>query len=159
MHIRRGGRPRADRPRYDLGTPELIMKRAQMSPSDPTLSSTPLDALLGRNHITSEQYAAAFYFKAIRNIIFGRPHPGAVNLDMGLRHGPEEYEDTQEAELRYRRACRALMARGNRVFKTFEAVVIHDEWPVWLKIKNSKHYEAAQFRTGLDEIVKWYRGK
>lgn len=155
------GRPRLDRPKNDTGTPELIHKRMMASPIDPTLSTTPLDVLKARNIISDEAHGAASYFAALRKIVFGKAHPGAIDLTAisALGNTPEEF-DRADAETKYRDACGAIKAISRASLDAVENLVIHERWPEWLsaRTRSKQPRDYLHFSTGLGALLGWYRG-
>lgn len=161
MHVKKihkGGRPKLDRPRFDLGTPELIAKRISIS-LDPTLSTCPLDAMLGRRIISQEVHSAATYFLALRKIVFGKATPQAIDL-LAVSGGstPDEV-DLPQAENGYREACAAMRRKGERTFWTVENILVHEVWPQWLTAPKSVHWESRLCMIGLGALRDWYEGK
>lgn len=156
MRTNKRGRPRSDRPRYDLGTPEQIHKRAMLSPTDPTLSTTPLDVLKSRKIISDEAHTAASYFAALRKMVFGKAHPGAIDLT-AVSGMPNEL-DRADAESKYRDACAAMKAMGRASLDAVENLVVHERWPGWLLSQSMHGTDYARFGTGVAALLGWYKG-
>ena len=153
--IHKGGRPRNARPDVDTGTPELAAKRAAVS-ADPTLSTCPVDLLLSRRIIDSDTHTAAGYFAACRALVFGSPHPRALDL---LRiSGSVSIPNTSEAEARYRSACTLLRQRGGTVLNAVETLIVHERFPTWLGASKSCRARDLAME-GLDTLRDWYRGR
>ena len=153
--IHRGGRPRQQRRDVDAGTPELIAKRAAVS-RDPTLSTCPVDVMLSRRLIDSDIHLAAGYFAACRALVFGSPHPRALDL---LRvSGSASIPNASEAEARYRRACAMLRQRGAAVLNAVEMLVVHERFPAWLAA-NEPCRARDLTMNGLTTLYDWYRGR
>lgn len=154
----RRGRPRSDRPRIDLGTPEQIHKRAMLSPTDPTLSTTPLDVLKARKIISDEAHTAASYWAALRKMVFGKAHPGAIDLT-AVSGMPNEF-DRADAERKYRDACAAMTAMSRACFDEVENLAVHEHWPSWLKTSNYGRHVSGHKRLslGLSALLGWYKG-
>jgi len=159
--INKGGRPKnKPRPSIDLGTPELIMKRTQISPEDATLASCPLDAIKALRYdkvhpvISLDAYNAACAFRATRQNVFGSPHPKAMDLLHATGGEPTGGDATDEAE--FRRACDMLKSHGRGVFDAVDNVIIHERYPGWLKGKQSAHCpDRKKFMLGLSVLIKW----
>lgn len=152
------GRPKLNRPRHDYGTPELVHKRMMISPVDATLSTTPLDALKSRGVISDEAHAAASYFRALRQNIFGKAHVQAVNL--GAISGAPDESVSPSDEIEYRDACSAMKCHGRQVFDAVENCVVHERWPDFLKdrggpmVSKQKH-----LMLGLAALLGWFRNR
>ena len=155
---RKRGRPRLNRPRQDLGTPELIAKRLAASPGDPTLATNPLDVLKARRIISDEAYGAASYFAALRKMVFGKAHPGAMDLTAVSGASPEEF-DSAEAEIKYRDACNAMKAMSRASLDAVENLVIHERWPGWLTRSGAMSGSGYdRFCLGISALLGWYKG-
>lgn len=157
---RKRGRPRNDRPRFDLGTPELMLKRMMISPNDPTRATTPLDACLARGVISDEAYSAACFFAAIRKNIFGKAIPPAIDLTAVSRASrPDEQEDGNDLD-NYGQACATMKAINRRSFDAVENLVVHERWPDWM-FKGSVGKRADErkiFCLGIAALLGWYKG-
>lgn len=152
------GRPRLDRPAVDLGTPELIHKRLMASPKDAAMSTTPLDVLKSRLVISEEAHTAASYFAALRKIVFGKAHPGAIDLT-AVSGRPNEL-DIGEAEDKYRQACAAMKAQSRRSLDAVENLVVHERWPGWLSPRGGQNgSDYKNFGLGIAALLGWYRGR
>ena len=128
--INKGGRPRKVTSAHDYGTPESIAKRAALSQGDPTLSTCPLDVMLSRKIISPEAHAAAVHFRSCRQIVFGSPHPQAVDLNQ-VSGKSGDYDD-ERAEADYRSAVSFVQSRASRLWKILENIVVHERLPGWL---------------------------
>lgn len=154
--VHKGGRPRkSPQPTIDLGTPELAAKRAALA-DDPTLSTCPLDLALSKGLIDRDTHTAAGYFAACRALVFGSPHPRA--LDLLRTSGADTIPDTTEAEARYRAACVALRQRGMGIFGAVESFVVHERMPLWM-FTHASHPHRTRTLDGLHALVDWYRGR
>lgn len=157
----RRGRPKIDRPKIDLGTPELQAKRLAASPHDATLSTTPLDVIKARGIISDEAHTAATYFAALRKIVFGKAHPGAIDLTAisGIADLPDE-KRSAETERLYRDACSAMKHYSRAAFDAVENLVIHERWPAWLtaRTKAQQPRDHARFTLGIAALLGWYKG-
>lgn len=156
----RRGRPKSDRPKFDTGTPELIMKRATMAPADPTLSTSPIDVLLARKLISDEAHSAAVYFNALRKLVFGKAHPSAIDLTAVSRGGMPEELDLADAERKYRDACAAMRGFSRHALDAIENLVVHERPATWMFAGKGRRDRAqAQFMAGLGALLCWYRGR
>ena len=154
------GRPRLDRPKHDYGTPELILKRMELSPMDTARSTTPLDVCLSRGVISDEAHSAATYFNALRKLVFGKAHPPAIDLTAASRGGMPDELDTAQAEMNYRDACAAMKCQGRQALDAVENLVVHERWPDWLfKHQNNNLASRNKFCLGIAALLGWYRGR
>lgn len=153
------GRPRTNRPSTDFGTPELIAKRIAASPADTTLSTTPLDVLKARKLISDEAHGAATYFCALRKMVFGKAHPGAIDLTAVSSGSPHEF-DRADAEIKYRDACNAMKAISRASLDAVENLVVHERWPSWLLkwARGTQPRDYHHFSVGVAALLGWYRG-
>lgn len=157
MHIQsKRGRPPGNRPKHDYGTPELISKRMTLSPADATQSTNPLDVLLSRGIITPEAHKAAACFAAQRKIVFGKATTQAVDL-LNVSGGQPNEVNLPDAEGRYRRACQTVLRHGEKTFKAMESLVVHEQWPHWIQIPRSVHWERRLVLLGIAALHGWYR--
>ena len=156
MKTIRRGRPKSDRPKFDVGTPEQIMKRATLSPTDPTMSSTPLDVLKVRHIISDEAHTAAGYFAALRKMVFGKAHPSAIDLT-AVSGMPSEH-DHADAERKYRDACFAMKAMSSNSLHAVENLVVHERWPGWLLGESMHGTDYMRFCVGISALLGWYKG-
>lgn len=156
MRTNRRGRPRSDRPRIDLGTPEQIHKRAMLSPTDPTLSTSPLDVLKARKIISDEAHTAASYWAALRKMVFGKAHPGAIDLT-AVSGMPNEF-DRADAESKYRAACDWMKQQSRASLDAVENLVIHERWPGWLLGQSMHGTDYMRFCVGISALLGWYKG-
>lgn len=165
----RRGRPPTNRPRFDVGTPELIAKRmaalgpqrydakGKPIPPDDTLSTTPLDVLKARGIISDEAHGAACYFAALRKMVFGKAHPGAIDLT-AISGMPNEF-DRADAESKYREACTWMKQQSRASLDAVENLVIHERWPRWMTVNGSKSGRDYQhFSLGIASLLGWYKG-
>ena len=160
MRTNRRGRPRLDRPKYDVGTPELVHKRMMASPDDATLSTTPMDVLKSRKLISDEAHSAGSYFAALRKIVFGKAHPGAIDLTAISSVGMPHELDRADAESKYRDACKAIKAINRASLDAVENLVIHERWPSWLSSRavSRQPRDYHHFSLGLAALLGWYKG-
>jgi hypothetical protein len=153
--IHKGGRPRKNLPDIDTGTPELMAKRLAMA-SDPTLSTCPLDLALSKGFIDRDQHTAAGYYAACRALVFGSPHPKA--LDLLRTSGADTIPNASQAETKYRNACEDLRARGPGVLDAMENFVVHERFPVWL-LRGRPDRARDRVMEGFAVLMDWYRGR
>lgn len=159
MRLRRG-RPKLNRPAIDTGTPELIHKRMLASPMDATLSTNPLDVLKSRQIISEEAHGAASYFAALRKIVFGKAHPGAIDLTAISSAAMPNELDRADAEIKYRDACNAMKSISRASLEAVENLVIHERWPDWLLnwTGGTQPRGYHHFSTGVAALLGWYKG-
>lgn len=153
------GRPRLDRPKIDLGTPELILKRSMASPVDHTLSTSPIDVLKARGVISDEAHTAATYWAALRKIVFGKAHPGAIDLTAISSAAMPDELDRADAEIKYRDACAAVKSYSRAALNSLENIVIHEIYPAWINAKGPDCSAYRTFSLGMAALLGWYRGK
>lgn len=142
---------------HDTGTMQLIIKRAAMSPADPTRATCPIDVLHSRQWISDEAYDVACYFRDLRHAVFGKAHPGAVDLLKTSGGRPDEYDGAQ-AESRYRAACRAVNGYGRQCLDALENVVVYERFPAWLCKGHGNDHARLKFTTALGALLAWRRG-
>ena len=154
------GRPRLNRPAVDRGTPELQYKRLMASPDDPALSTSPIDVLKARKIISDEAHSAAVYFAALRKIVFGKAHPGAIDLTAVSAFSGADEPDRADAEIKYRDACNAVKAISRASLDALENLVVHERWPCWMvaRTKAQQPRDYHKFTLGLAALLGWYKG-
>lgn len=158
IKIHKGGRPKSNRSEKDYGTAELIAKRAFIAQGDPTLSTCPLDALLSRGFISTEAHTAAVHFRSCRQIVFGSPHPQAVDLNLISGSGAEY--DEERAEAQYRDACSALKSISRRLFDIIDNIVIHERFPAWFSTPGrGDQWDRARTGHAFGVLLAWYTGR
>ncbi len=81
------GRPKSDRPAKDLGTPELIFKRAH------GLTEEPLDSCHRRGLITDAQHRSGMHFRWLHSIRFGTSDPRVTRWAQFLDESQISAED------------------------------------------------------------------
>ena len=153
--VHKGGRPRKPKSTVDVGTPELVAKRAALT-ADATLSTCPLDLALAKGMIDRETHSAAGYFAACRALVFGSPHPKA--LDLLRTSGASVIPNASDAEARYRDACDGLLRRGPGVLIAIESFVVHELFPAWLLQRRASPDRDRVFE-GFDALLDWYKGR
>lgn len=154
------GRPKSDRPKFDTGTPELILKRATAAPTDPTLSTSPIDILKARKLISDEAHSAAVYFNALRKLVFGKAHPAAIDLTAVSQGGMPEELDLADAERKYRDACATMRGYSRHALDAVENLVVHERPAPWMFTGRGRRDRAQnQFMAGLAALLGWYRGR
>lgn len=157
MRINKGGRPRQNRSSRDLGTPELIAKRIGASPSDPTMSTCPIDILLSRGIISPEAHDAAVYWGSLRKMVFGKALPPAVDLlQITNASSPQEF-DRGEAEMRYREAAKMVQSYSRQSFTALENIVVYERTPDWLDSLGRHPAQREHFMTALGALLAWKR--
>jgi len=170
---KRRGRPPLNRPAIDLGTPELVHKRALMAgpprvttgsdgknkkvEPDMTMTTRPIDVLKENGTISEEAHQAAERFAALRKKIFGKASPGAIDIGAVSRGRPDEDDDTAEAEAKYREACLAIKHYSRSVFDAVENLVIHDRWPRWMFELNADRADREKATLGLAALLAWHK--
>lgn len=157
IKIHKGGRPKQSRER-DYGTPELIAKRAVIAQGDPTLSTNPLDALLSRGVLSTEAHTAAVHFRSCRQIVFGSPHPQAIDLNQ-ISGTTADY-DEQRAEIEYLEACACLKKVSRRLFDIIQNIVIYERFPGWLtRNDGTDGWDRKNTGHAFAILLGWYTGR
>jgi hypothetical protein len=129
-----------------------------LSPTDPTLSTTPLDVLKSRSIISDETHTAATYWAALRKMVFGKAHPSAIDLTAISGSSPTEF-DRADAESKYRDACFAMKAQSLASLDAVENLVVHERWPFWLTSGSTHGTDYMRFCVGISALLGWYKGK
>lgn len=155
---KRGPKPK-HRPIRDEGSPELILKRLTISPSDATMSTCPLDVMLTRGIIVPEAHAAVAYFLGLRKLMFGKAQPGAIDLLAVSGRSADLLDDKEMAkvERKYRDACSSIQRFGGRTLSVFEDVMVHGRWPEWIAIPKSTHWERRLVLLGVSALLGWHQ--
>lgn len=143
----RRGRPKSSpRPEMDLGTPELIFKRAHGDTSEA------IDLCLERGIISQVQHRAGLHLRWLYTLRYGAPGISAMDL---TRINGSTLAQEMEASFRSAREAEfdeAVAALGNaRAYAVVMAVCIYDERP-----KPSQHHALQQ---GLTELVTLRKAK
>ena len=112
---KRAGRPRSERPAVDLGTPEVLARRARLAAGgDPTLTESPLGVMLARGLIGQEQHDAGRYYASLYRQAVGRTqlscdrHYSQMIADGGREDRPRDEAAQARLEERFRRGKGAL---------------------------------------------------
>lgn len=163
----RRGRPTAPTtPRdTDLGTPELIMKRACGQTSEA------VDVCLEKGLIDRQQHRAALHMRWLYTLRFGAPGISAADVMRLHRHESQSIADVslwrQQREQEYEQAAQLL-----KQHKRYEAVVnlcVYDIRPRYLDtrqwdrayrcaaLRHQMHHEISQLQGGLDLLVSLWR--
>lgn len=130
--VKRGNTKGYRRPRVtkDLGTPELIRKRAEAAGGgDPALTSNLLDWLRCRGLIDNEQHKAGIAFARLYRQTLKRPDLQAQNLDRVLGGGNlralAALEDIEAQRwLRFQRLSAALISLSRAHYESVREAVI-----------------------------------
>lgn len=127
---------------------------------DATLSTNPLDVLKSRKIISDEAHGAASYFAALRKIVFGKAHPGAIDLTAISSVGMPNELDRADAEIKYRDACNAMKAMSRASLDAVENLVVHERWPSWLInwTRGTQSREYHHLSAGIAALLGWYKG-
>jgi len=125
------------------------------------MTSRPLDVLFLRKWMTQDEHTACVMFAGIRKLLFGKAHPGAIDLTAVTGGGAADEADIPRAERAYRYACAKLNACGAEVFKLVEEVVVYEQfpsaWRQWVGMKRgqSKHWESLAMERGMQAMADW----
>lgn len=156
----RRGRPKSERPRVDLGTPELQQKRALHTTDEA------LDLCLARGLITQEQHWCGIHFRWLYTLRYGAPGVRAVDpAHYGGRDiAMENPQWRKEREIEYRDAVEQLQKTG-KVAAILQLCVFNQR-PDFMNRLDFKHMPSlserehllVQFQEGLDALVQlWCR--
>lgn len=143
----RRGRPKSTpRPTTDLGTPELIFKRAH---GDTTEA---IDLCLERGIITQAQHRAGLHLRWLYTLRYGAPNISAMDLTRvnGITLAQEmdvTFRQAREAE--FDEAVATL--RNARAYNIVMAVCMYDERPT--------HLQREALQRGLTELIKLRKTK
>lgn len=148
------GRPKSDKPKKDLGTIELQNKRAQHSTQEP------LDFMLEKGNITSEQHKAGIYFRWLYSLIFGSTSLSANDpSDLGGRY-PERHTDEKWLTVQKERYYEAMkMLKNIRADKLVMDTCIFSEahWLLDTSYHAVKNNLLLKIGEGLDSLVQKFR--
>lgn len=168
---RNRGRPRLDRPRMDLGTPEAQARRAALlADGDPAFSEYPLGLMLARGLIGREQHEAGCYYGFLYGRVIGKGELSCAGLYERLAAGvrPDRPVPREEAEQRdqalFRTGKNRLLAAGRRVCDATENIVVFGRWLRFLdehgrRAAAARRGDAADLAAvlaGLDTLVACY---
>lgn len=157
------GRPRADKPLSDSGTPELIAKRA----CGVTVES--LDLCFEKELITTEQHWCGVHFRWLFTLLFGAPTVKAIDpLHFGGKELKPENPEWKAARSReYLGAAKALEEK--RLLKSVLDVCVYNHRPVFLLPPKDlsrplalgmREKKLEALREGLDLLaIRWGRSK
>lgn len=156
--VNRGrGRPKQDRPKRDLGTPELRRKRAQMETAET------LDLCLEKGIINHSQHWCGIHFRWLYTLRYGAPSVQAIRLhDNGFCKVQEDDENWREArEFEYEEAALALDQAGH--MKHIINICVFNEHPAFLLYPANRHVqterttEYERLLAGLDILKSLWR--
>lgn len=156
---RKRGRPRKNLPARDLGTPELLAKKAQGETAEA------LDLCLERGIITQRQHWCGMHLRWLYTLRHGITTVRAY-LPSLLKHGDVRLEDNTwraEREQEYRHAINALEAGGYGLILLNLCVM--DERPAFLRMEARITAQRAHrierdlmlIRHGLDVLDRLWR--
>ncbi|MBY0407596.1 MAG: hypothetical protein K2Q01_07880 [Rickettsiales bacterium] len=154
------GRPRKTHTGTDLGTPELIMKRAC------GLTSETLDICLERGLITQAQHWCGIHLRWLFTLRNGAPSVRALDPSHlgGQVIRPEDAGWRADREQEYREAMQALALSGHAL--QLMNICVYNERPAFLlPARTRQQLTRAEeslhgMRKGLDILVQlWRRGK
>ncbi len=136
----RRGRPKsAPLPTHDLGTPELIFKRAHSETSEA------IDLCLERGLITPAQHRAGMHFRWLYTLRYGAP--GVTAVDLTRING---FALAQEADPHFRQAREAEFDEAVTILQHARAYAI-----VMAICVYNERFDGGQlisFQTGLDAL-------
>lgn len=158
----RRGRPKSDRPRTDMGTPELILKRAL----DETAEA--IDLCLQRRIITRDQHWCGLHLRWLYTIRYGAP--GISAIDLTRIDGMEMIEDSLEwrsaREKEFSDAAQRL--KSKRCYQPVMQLCVFNERPNFLRrdvtasaFDNTQRsdqieHDISRLHDGLDLLVDYW---
>ena len=156
------GRPKLNRSRRDLGTPELILRRQiAVGAADPALSISPPGILYARGIFDLDQLKACDQFR----MLYAR----ANNLAraFGLDAGGNEVDDDvlERINAQYRAYRVALKAESSAALRQVIDVAVYWQRPLWMQIAMAfgtaaawaaalQHIDFVDLKAGTDRLVK-----
>lgn len=141
------GRPRANRPRLDTGTPEARAKRLALARGgNPDMVSCPMDVYLTRGVITAQQHEAGKRYAVLYGALCGRTSAQS-SLGRTLGGGTARGEELQaRLETRYREIAARLDPRDKKIVDrvcVYHGPVANTEWLSAI----------PRLRNGLDDLA------
>ncbi len=138
---------RTGRSKPDLGTDELMRKRAALVGGQnqrDQLAGDPLGILLLNGLLNEDQVRAAWRFAILRWRLFGKPFPAAARMyDPYRPRSKTEPVGDPAGEDRYARCCAALKQCGRLAWQEVRSTAVEQRLPAWfLRLK------LGQMRTG-----------
>jgi hypothetical protein len=153
------GRPKSDKPSIDLGTPELIQKKANEETNES------LDICLRRGLIEQSQHWCGIHLRWLHTIRYGAPGVSAIQLfDMSQdTTGVVDEQWRKDRESEYIDAV-CLLAK-HHALKPIVNICIYNEIPGFLihpqkirrNIADRKYSELERFRMGLDLLYNYWK--
>lgn len=139
VRLNKGGRPRMERTGPDRGTPEQQLRRALLAgpgtnnqPSDPVMTSIPLDILKTRGLISLDQHSAGLDYAVLFAKVTGRYKEAGIEAE---GDGGEPDDATARKVMAEYRACaNALLGLGRRTKDATDNLVIYRRFPEWLGV-------------------------
>lgn len=156
------GRPKSERPSHDLGTPELIMRRAMGDTAEA------IDLCLERGIITPEQHWCGIHLRWLYTLRYGAP--GIRAIDPTHLGGAEiKTDDPEWRNAREKEYNDAIILLGTRGFAPMLLnLCIYNERPKFLSLRRpvtAKRVDEATamlaaIRDGFDLLITlWNRKK
>ena len=161
------GRPRrAPMPEKDLGTPELIYKRAH------GLTTEPLDACLQQGFITEAQHWCGMHLRWLHTLRYGAPDPISLRWAEEECAGSVDRNDPLWAQAREEEYLRAIqLLKLDHCLNPIMRLCIYHHPPVFLQSNKAKeaysysdialaerlNHALAEVQTGLEALVKLWR--
>jgi hypothetical protein len=163
------GRPRlhaaAGAENTDLGTPELILKRAHH------LTSEPIDLCLKREIISPPQHRAALHLRWLHTLRFGAPSLTTRSITpLESLHSSTQTQDPvwrATCEQEYQAAIQLLAEI--RAKQLILPCVLYNEWPAFLRPENAHRamqqphlaarisQDAQSFAQALDALAQYFK--
>lgn len=159
----RRGRPRSERPSVDLGTPELILKRAYGETAET------LDLCLERNIITDSQHRCGMHFRWLYTLRYGAPDISArdfTHIPAPLISSDDpEWRHTREAEFGH--AADHLRQTGH--YHVIMRYCVYNERPAFVRrdrlhaafnqpeLEEKLHHNRLIFQQGLDHLERLWK--
>lgn len=136
----RRGRPKSERPKFDTGTPETVMKRLQGTTSEA------LDLCLERGIINKRQHWCGVHLRWLYTIRYGAPSVSAVQLCYydGGKGRPEDESWRMQREKEYNDAISQLAKVGQSLLLL--NLCVYNERPKFL------NYSLAEMQQNFESI-------
>ena len=146
------GKIQYPRPRKDFGTPELAMRRAELTGmGDPALSTTALGILFAHGFIDRDEYDAGETYAKLYCKAFGKPFPRAgqmsdlVHSSVTTEYAILDYEQN-DAKKKYFQADKHLRKQGEATRRVVFETAVESIIPAWWRYDVS-----AESRKGLNQ--------
>lgn len=145
---RKRGRPSNNTSRgTDLGTPELIKKRAY------TVTAEPIDICLEKGIISSEQHWCAIHLRWLYTLRYGVPSVKSLDpTHLGGRElSPDSPEWRREREKEYHEALEVIASQA--LVRLLLEICVYNQRPSFLRLKPATNLSDAQRQASYDRAT------